>query len=568
MIQILKSEISQILKCYYHKTYQLDMDIIVEEPKDTKMGDISIPVFQIAKKLEKDFKVCVEAIKHILLNDSLNGWIDEIQLIKGFVNIRIKKDLVTCKVLNEILRNRNQYGTNDIGKGKTVVVEYSSPNIAKPFSVGHLRSTIIGHSLSLLHEKCGYHVVRLNHLGDWGTQFGKLIVAYKKWGNEEDLEENPIDTLLALYVRFHKEAESNPLLEEAGREAFAKLERGNREYHKLWKQFRETSLKELLKMYELLDVSFDSYNGEAFYTNQMPKVIEELKEKGLLIEDDGAQIVRLEDMPPVIIQKSDGSTLYITRDLAAVFYRKKTYQFDKMLYVVGNEQQLHFHQLKEVLKKMGYDWYKQIKHINFGMVLQDGKKMSTRKGKIVKLYDVIEEVVYHGLKHIEENKNEMKNKEKIAKGIGVSAIKYNDLKNHRLRDIEFNLKQMLSFVGNTGPYLQYTSVRITSILNTNEFSKTYPLDKETLKKDHFFEIIRLLDKFEIMIKKATSEEDPSIVCKYAFKLASMFNKFYGIERIVVSNELEKNTKLLMCDTVRTVLNECMRLLSMKIIKKM
>jgi arginyl-tRNA synthetase len=568
MIEILKDQLNTLLTTYYKEQYQEEIVIVVEEPKNIALGDLAIPVFVIAKKLKKAFPDCGEELKQTILKSEYKNTISDITLVGGFLNIKLKKDLVSKEVINTILNNPN-YGASDIGKGKTTIVEYSSPNIAKPFSVGHLRSTIIGHSIANLQEKCGYQVVRINHLGDWGTQFGKLIVAYQKWGNKDLVEQKPVEELLKLYIRFHEEAETNSSLEDEGRLAFAMLEGGDETYHELWQWFREASLKELMDMYDLLGVHFDSFKGEAFYVDQLDGIVEELKNKALLVEDQGAHIVDLgEDMPPAIIQKTDGSTLYITRDIAAALYRKKTYEFDKMYYVVGNEQSLHFDQLKRLIHRMGYNWSDQIEHVNFGMVLQGGKKMSTRKGRIVKLEAVIKEAIEMAKNYMVEKASNASNQAELAKAIGVSAIIYNDLKNYRTNDIEFNLEQMLKFEGMTGPYLQYTSVRINSILNSANYKPNTELNEALFNQEHYFENIRLLSKFERLIQQAAHEANPSIIAKYAYQLAASFNTFYGKERIIVDDASEMNTKLNLAYAVKQCLDSCMELLGMRIVDEM
>jgi arginyl-tRNA synthetase len=418
-------------------------------------------------------------------------------------------------------------------------------------------------------EKCGYKVVRINHLGDFGTQFGKIIYAYQHFGDEEKIKKDPINELVKLYVEFHELAKTNPSMDDEARRIFKELEQGNEEYTSLWNWFRKVSLEDYMQVYQLLKVTFDSYNGEAFYNDKMQPVIDELKAKNLLKEDDGAMIVDLgENMPPALIQKTDGSTLYITRDLAALFYRKNTYHFDKCLYVVGNEQKLHFEQIKAVLKKMGYDYDEAIEHINFGLVLQDGKKMSTRKGKVVKLVDVLNEAIKLSQAYIDEKSPLLEGKDLIAEKIGVSAIIFNDLKNYRANDFEFNLEDMVRFEGQTGPYLQYTSVRITSILNSEDFVFDGKIDYSILSRETEFEIVKAISQYQMTVEKAALESSPSILAKYLLNLASLFNSYYGKEKINVENQLEKNTKKHLLAMVRTILNDGMTLLGMQIIEKM
>ncbi len=566
MIDKIKEEIRKELEEALEAKHAQKINVVVEQPKSINLGDISIPVFSIVKVLRKPMNEIIDQLKIFLDNSIYSLMFKEINTIGGFINItldRIAFSKAVIKNAQETVLEKSNYGLS-----QTVVIDYSSPNIAKPFSVGHLRSTIIGHAIGNICEKLGYKVHRINHLGDFGTQFGKIIYAYLNYGDKEKVKENPIEELVKLYVEFHELAKINPEIEDKAREIFKELELGNPEYVKLWSYFREVSLKEYMKVYEMLDVSFDSYDGEAFYNDKMQRIVDELKEKGLLVKDEGAMIVDLGDaFPPALIQKSDGSTLYITRDLAALFYRLETYDFNEVLYVVGNEQKLHFEQLKEVVRLMGYEIYHNIHHINFGLVLQDGKKMSTRKGKIVKLADVLDEACKLSLEYINEKNPNLPNKELIAKKIGVSAVIFNDLKNYRVNEIEFNLEDMVNFTGQTGPYLQYTSVRITSIL-TDYVYDLNNLDYRLFIHDHSFELIKNIAQFEEILIKAKVEYSPSVLAKYLLNLASYFNSFYAKEKIIVENDLERNTKLCLISIIRSILDEGMRLLGMQVITKM
>ncbi|MBN2696880.1 MAG: arginine--tRNA ligase, partial [Bacilli bacterium] len=401
MIEKLKSELQSELAAQLKTKYNVDPAVIVEEPKRAGQGDISVPVFSLVKQLGKPLPEIVKVVADLIDSSSFRKFFDQVEAVGGFINISLNKSSVARALIEEFSQSEDNYGASKLGMRKVVVIDYSSPNIAKPFSVGHLRSTIIGHAIGNLLEKCDYKVVRINHLGDFGTQFGKIIYAYQHFGDEELVKANPIQELVKLYVEFHELAKTNPEIEDEARKIFKELENNNPEYVRLWQWFRDESLKDYMQVYEKLDVKFDSYDGEAFYNDKMQPVIDELTEKNLLKEDQGAMIVDLgEELPPALIQKSDGSTLYITRDLAAIFYRKQTYDFDQVLYVVGNEQKLHFEQLKAVIRKLGYCFSEAIVHVNFGLVLQDGKKMSTRKGKIVKLTDVLDEAIQLSLEYI------------------------------------------------------------------------------------------------------------------------------------------------------------------------
>lgn len=567
MINIIKLTIKAELEAYLKENYNEMIEVMVEKPKNQKLGDISIPVFSVVKVLRKPLPKIAEEIIDQINKSRFSHYFSEITSVSGFVNLKLNKLLFSQEVIKEFNKTDN-YGESNIGEGKTIVIDYSSPNIAKPFSVGHLRSTVIGHSIGNILEKLNYKVVRINHLGDFGTQFGKIIYAYLNYGNKELVKKNPIEELMKLYVDFHELAKEKPEIEDHAREIFKELEQNNPKYFELWKHFREVSLEEYMKVYKILGVYFDSYDGEAFYNDKMDVIVDELTAKNLLVKDDGAMIVSLGDnLPPALIKKRDGSTLYITRDLAALFYRKNTYKFDEVLYVVGNEQQLHFTQLQEVVKKMGYEYFKDIHHINFGLVLQDGKKMSTRKGKIVKLEDVLNEATKLSLDYINEKNPTLENKEEIAKSIGVSAVIFNDLKNYRSNDIEFNLEDMVNFVGQTGPYLQYTSVRISSILENCRIH-TKELNYELYTTDASFELIKTIDEYQDILIKAKEEYAPSVVAKYLLTLASYFNTYYAQEKVMVEDEVERNTKLFLISIVRYILDDGMKLLGMQVIKKM
>jgi len=565
MIEQIKFEIKNLLEKYY-KDNGFDVSIVVETPKDPKLGDISVPMFTVVKVLRKPMPQIVEEALNIIKNASLP--IKDLKSVGAYINLFVDKEVLSEKILLKCLNEGENYGNSNIGLGKNVTLDYSSPNIAKSFSIGHLRSTMIGNSIKLILKKCGYNTFAINYLGDWGTQFGKMIVAYKKWGNKEVIMNDPISELTKLYVKFHEEAEKDPSLDDLAREAFRQMELSNPEYLDLWKWIREESLKESAQIYDLLEIDFDSYNGEAFYNDKMDPIIKELEEKHLLHEDQGAMIVDLGDnIPPALIKRSDGGSLYITRDLAAVFYRKKKYKFDKILYVVGNEQKLHFEQLKMLVDKMGYDFSDQIVHVNFGLYLTNGKKASTRKGNVVKLYDVLQTAIKLAYDLISEKNPNLKNKDTIAKYVGIAAIVFADLKNYRGSDIDFNIEQAVKFEGQTGPYLQYTSVRIASILKNVEFDFNN-ISKELFEKEHYFELVRLVSEFQSTIEKAANEASPSIVAKYLLNLAASFNHFYSIEKINASDEKVRNTNLALAKSVRIVLNEGLRLLGIHYLDEM
>ncbi len=565
MIETIKQQIKQTLEAYYLTQYHLEIGIIVEEPKNPELGDISVPMFSVVKALRKPMPDIVkEAIQVLKALDS----IEDIQNVGAFINLKLLKTKLAEDVLKKVLLEEETYGSSTIGNGKRVTLDYSAPNIAKSFSVGHLRSTMIGNSINLILKKCGYETFSINYLGDWGTQFGKMIVAYKKWGNLEVIQKNPIQELTNLYVRFHEEAKENPSLDDEAREAFRKMELQDPEYLELWRWIREESLKESTQIYDLLGVTFDSYNGEAFYNDKMEGVVEELEHKGLLREDQGAQIVDLgEDVPPALIKRSDGGSLYITRDLAAVFYRKKEYQFDKILYVVGNEQKLHFTQLKRLITKMGYDFADQIEHVNFGLYLTNGKKMSTRSGRVVKLYDVLMKAIGLAYDLIDAKNPQLKDKEQTAKAVGIAAIVFGDLKNYRGLDAEFDIEQSVKFEGQTGPYLQYTGVRIASIIREKEIHLNQ-MDIEVFQKPHYFDLIKQIASFKTTLERSASEYAPSILAKYLLGLAQSFNKFYSIEKINAEEEALRNANFAIAKATRIVLNEGLRLLGISYVEEM
>lgn len=532
------------------------IDQMIEIPKYGHMGDWAFPCFELAKLLRKSPQsVAAEVAEKI--SDPL---VEKTEAVSGYVNVFMAKAVVTDNVIKEVISKEKNYGKANLGNGDVITIDFSSPNIAKPFSMGHLRSTVIGNSLALIAEKCGYQTVRINHIGDWGTQFGKLIVAYRLWGKEEKVKADPIKELLKLYVRFHEEAENNPDLDDQGRESFKKLEDGNEEALALWEWFREESLKEFSKIYEQMGISFDSYYGEAFYNDKMPQVVESLQQKGLLEKSEGAVVVPLSDLPPCLIKKRDGSTLYATRDLAAAIYRQDTYHFTQSLYVVGNEQSLHFQQLFAVLEKMGYEWQTGMKHVSFGMMLKDGKKMSTRKGKVVLLEEVVDQAISLAMKNIEEKNPYLEEKEEVAQQVGVGAIMFHDLKHHRLNDVEFSLEDMLKFEGETGPYVQYTHARASSLLQKGQYQKTS--QHEITNAEESWIVVKLLLAFPDVIMRAFHTHDPSQVSKYIVDLSRAFNQYYGSVRIL-DNSKQKDSRLTLVYSVKVVLKEGLRLLGLK-----
>jgi arginyl-tRNA synthetase len=535
---------------------------LIETPKNPAYGDLAFPCFTLAKAFRKSPAGIAEETACKIQGP----YIEKAEAAGPYINIFFSKGAAGAGILEEILKEGEEFGLLKDGAGKTAVLDFSSPNIAKPFSMGHLRSTVIGNALGNLAEKCGYTAVRINHLGDWGTQFGKLITAYKKWGNPDKVKEHPIKELLSLYIRFHEEAEADPAFEDEARSWFKELENGNTEAQALWNWFRDESLKEFQRVYDMLGIRFDSYNGEAFYNDKMEPVIGELMAKELLAESDGAEVVQLpdEDLPPCLIKKSDGATLYATRDLAAAFYRRETYQFDHSLYIVGQEQSIHFRQVKSVIKKMGYEWADNMTHVPFGLYLKDGKKMSTRKGRVILLEEVLDEAVLLAKNNIEAKNPGLENKNEVAEAVGIGAILFHDLKNDRMNNIEFSLEDMLTFEGETGPYLQYTNARACSLLRKAD---DLPSADSGLTDPYSWEIIKLLYQYPEKIRQSYRQLSPSVLAKYLIDVAQAFNKYYGQVRI-----LEKDAgiepRLALVKAVTIILTDGMKTLGMKVPREM
>ncbi|MFD2639192.1 arginine--tRNA ligase [Piscibacillus salipiscarius] len=527
---------------------------LIEKPKSENHGDYSFPCFILAKKMRQS----PQGIASDITKKIEDPLIEQVEAVGPYVNIFLDKSVVSTNVLKTILKEGSNYGQSQIGQGEKIVLDFSSPNIAKPFSMGHLRSTVIGQSLANIVEKVGFQSVKINYLGDWGTQFGKLIYAYKLWGDENKVRQNPIKELLELYVKFHKEAEANPQLEDEGRNWFKKLEDGDEEAHQLWDWFRDESLKEFKKIYDLLGVDFDSYNGEAFYNDKMANTINQLKERELLVESDGAEVVSLDefDLPPSLIKKRDGATLYATRDLTAAIYRQNQYQFKQAIYVVGHEQSLHFKQLFLVLQKMGFTWAQNMHHVPFGFILKDGKKMSTRKGKVVLLDQVIQEAIELAKENIDDKNPSLENKEKVAEMVGVGAIIFHDLKNDRLNNVEFSLEDMLRFEGHTGPYVQYTHARAQSILSKYAAE---PKVNDGVNDDESWPVVKRLHQFPEVILKSYIEYEPSVIAKYLIDLSQAFNKYYGKVKIL-HDDRQLDDRLALVESTGIVIKDGLRLL--------
>ncbi|WP_273730389.1 arginine--tRNA ligase [Leuconostoc mesenteroides] len=532
----------------------------LEAPKSSDLGDVAFPTFTLAKTLHKAPQLIAADIVAAIDQEGF----EKVVATGPYVNFFLDKVATSNQVLKTVFDLEGAYGDNVDGQGAKVTIDMSSPNIAKPMSMGHLRSTVIGNALANITAKNGYAPVKINHLGDWGTQFGKLIYAYKAWGSEEEVKSDPIATLLKYYVEFHEKAKENDSLNDEGRAWFKKLEDGDEEAHRLWQWFRAESLKEFSEIYDRLDITFDSFNGEAFYNDKMDKVVDLLEEKNLLVESQGAQIVDLShinpNLTPAMIKRSDGATLYMTRDLAAALYRKETYDFAKSLYVVGGEQREHFVQMKAVLSLMGFEWSDDIEHIAFGLITFNGKKMSTRKGDVVLLKDVLDDAHELALKQIHEKNPALDDKDTVAEEVGAGAVVFHDLMNDRTNNFDFNLEEVVRFEGDTGPYVQYTNARAKSILRKTSVQLTS--DDLNLTDPATWDIITTLNNFPKTVQRAWQQREASIIAKYALNLSRAFNKYYANSKIL-TEDVQLNARLVLVKSVSIVLTESLRLLGVK-----
>ena len=558
--ELIASELAKVIE-------GLDQETILnllEQPKSSDLGDIAFPAFSLAKIERK----APQAIAADIAEKIDASHFEKVVATGPYVNFFLDKSQISDQVIKSVIQAGADYGQQEEGQGANVTIDLSSPNIAKPFSVGHLRSTVIGDAISNIYKKMGYNTIKINHLGDWGKQFGLLMVAYKKWGSKEAVEANPIDELLKLYVRINAEIENNPALDDEGRLWFKKLEDGDPEATELWQWFRDESLVEFNRIYKLLGVEFDSLNGEAFYNDKMDEAVQILEDKGLLKESKGASIVELDDvnLPPAMIKKSDGATLYITRDIATAIYRARTYNFVKNIYAVGQEQSNHFRQLKAVLKKMGFDWSDDMVHVDFGLVTKNRQKLSTRKGNIILLEPTLQEAISRAKAQIEEKNPELENKEEVAHAVGVGAVKFYDLKTDRRNGYDFDLEAMVSFEGETGPYVQYAYARIQSILRKANFTPSTDATY-SLSDPESWEIIKLLQDFSRVVKRAAENYDPSLIAKYAINLAQAFNKYYAHTRILDESP-ERDSRLALSYSTAVVLKEALRLLGVDAPDKM
>lgn len=547
-----------------------DVAAAVEIPPEEKLGDLAFPCFPLAKVMRKAPPVIAGELAKEFEGDP---YLERVEQAGGYLNFFLDRKTFVKDTISAIKSAGGAWGSSDMGNGKTALVEYSSPNIAKPFHIGHLFSTAIGNSLAKIYAHLGYNVQSLNHLGDWGTQFGKLTSAYYRWGDKEKIDADPINELLKIYVKFHEEAEKDPSLEDEAREYFKQLENGDEAVTALWQHFRDISLKEYIRVYDMLGVKFDSYNGEAFYSDKMQEVVDILNEKGLLVESDGARVVDLSDLnvPPCIILKSDGATIYATRDIAAALYRHRTYDFDKNIYVVGTPQALHFKQIFAVMERAGWEWSKDCTHVGFGLVKFPGKTMSTRHGDVVFLEDVLKEAVDKTRAIVEENGTVApENRDEAAKKIGIGAILYTFLKNSREKDIIFSWDTMLDFEGESAPYCQYSYARGRSILRKADGIDYSDADLTLAVSDEEYTLVKQLDAFADAVRAAADKNEPFYINRYVTDLAKAFNKFYNTNPIMrddVPLDIKK-ARLAIVDASCTVIRTALALLGIETVEKM
>ncbi|WAW15175.1 arginine--tRNA ligase [Peptostreptococcus equinus] len=562
-----KIVVSEKLKSQIEDMTLEEIQALIEIPPNKEMGDYAFPCFKLAKLFRKAPNMIAQDIAEKI---EVGDGIDKVVNLGAYVNFFVSKGELAEKVIKQIFDEKENYGKSDIGKGKNITIDFSSPNIAKPFHIGHIRTTVIGNALYKIYNSQGFNVIRINHLGDYGTQFGKLIVAYKLWGNKEAVEKEPIKELLKLYVKFHDEAEQKPEMEDEARAWFTKLENGDPEAKELWQWFRDESLKEFQRVYDLLEIDFDSLAGESFYSDKMPAIIDELNSKNLMIESKGTNIVDLEDvnLPPALIQKNDGSSLYLTRDLAAAEYRKKTYDFYKAIYVVGSQQELHFKQLFNVLRKMGYEWYKDMIHVQFGMVALEEGTMSTRKGRVVFLEDVLKQAIDKTREIVKEKNPDAENIDKIAREVGVGAVVFQELSNSRIKDYTFSWERTLSFEGETGPYVQYTHARCCAVKRKANVYISSDIDFNLLTDEDSTDVIKVLESFNKSIVHAMNKNEPHIVTRFVLDLAQAFNKFYH-NNIIISDDIElRNARLALVEATRQTIENSLAILGMKSPEKM
>lgn len=539
-----------------------DVAQMLETPPSADMGDYALPCFKLAKTLRKAPAAIADGIAQQMERPA---WLSRVESVKGYLNFFLDRALLVESVLAPVMEQGGRYGSSDMGGGRTVCIDYSSINIAKRFHIGHLPSTVLGHALYRINNFMGYKSVGINHLGDWGTQFGKMIAAYKRWGSREMVEEGGVDALSSLYVRFHAEAEENEALEDEGRAWFKKIEDNDEEAMSIFSWFKEITLKDAMKTYDLLGISFDSYAGESFYNDKMDRVIDELEAKGLLVESEGAKVVRLDDyqMPPCMILKKDGATLYATRDIAAALYRKDTYDFAKCLYVVAYQQNLHFKQWFKVIELMGYDWYKELEHVAFGMVSFEGQTLSTRKGRVVYLDDLLQGALEKARAIIEEKNPDLPNKDEVARQVGIGAVVFTALFNNRIKDIDFWWDRALNFDGETGPYVQYTYARCCSLLRKGGYQPG-PCDYSLLTDGEALALVKVLEAFPQVVEEACRRNEPYLLTRHMVALAQAFNRYYIEHRILEEqDEAGNHARLTLTAATRQVIKTGLWLLGIE-----
>lgn len=556
----MKNQIVNLLSQNIEVLTSEEISQLIEIPPKPEMGDFAFPCFRLAKSYHKAPPMIAQDLKESIGDQA---FLSEIKVIGGYLNFYVDKAQYAQQIIDKY-NNATDYGCSDQGKDKTICIDYSSPNVAKNFHVGHLRTTIIGNSLYKIFSKLGYKVVRINHLGDWGTQFGKLIVAYKKWGSREAVEEKGIEELMDIYVKFHEEAEKDDSLNDEARAWFLKMEQGNEEALEIWQWFRDISLKEFMRVYNILGMEFDSFAGESFYRDKTADVIKRLTDDDLLKESQGAMIVPLDeyDMPPCIVAKKDGSSIYATRDLAAILYRKATYNFDRCLYVTGLEQKLHFAQVFKVIELMGNDYAKNLVHIPYGLVSLKSGKISSRKGNVIFAEDLLRESINKTTSIIEEKNPDIPDKEEVAKQVGIGAIIFNDLYNQRIKDVIFDWNKLLNFDGETGPYVQYTYARASSVLRKiGEVPDT--IDYTLLTDEASIGLLKEIERYPQVIKDAAERYEPSVIARYSIDLAHAFNKFYHECQINVEDETTKYTRTNVVKIARYIIKDALSLLGIQ-----
>lgn len=568
-----KEEAAKIIAAEVEGLSQDEVKSLIEVPQDKTMGDLAFPCFRLAKAYRKAPALIAQDVAPKISGSPLFA---KVEPVNAYVNMFISREAVAEDTIREAVSKADSYGRSAEGGGKNVIVEFSSPNIAKPFHIGHIRSTVIGNSLNKIYDALGYNVIKLNYLGDYGTQFGKMITAYHHWGNEEDVKRSPIKTLVGYYTKFHVEADDHPELEDEARAEFAKLEAGEEEEVRLWKWFREESIKEYMRVYDMMGITFDSYNGESFFSDKMAAVEKEIEDKGLMEESQGAQIIDLEKygLGVALIKKSDGSSLYITRDIAAAIYRKEHYQFTKNIYVVASQQTLHFKQLFKVIELMGYDWAKDCVHVPFGLVRLEEGTMSTRYGRVVYLEDVLNQAVDKTREIILEKNPDAENVDEIAHDVGVGAVMFNELSNNRIKDYTFSWDHVLNFDGETGPYVQYTHARCASVLRkTDEATlkaaeELDSVDYSRVTSDAAYELVKEIYDFPATVRQAGEKYEPSIVTRQIIDIAQSFNKFYHDEHILVDDPEERKAKIALVIATKNVIKNGLSLLGIKAPERM